>query len=174
MFELLVQLKSQDLDIQRSEALFEKERVVSKREHDHLKSQIGILRWVNLHTSGHCYCDRHLSYSASCTLEDKTAEVRLEQDRKATLERKVESDKQQFTEMREQCSCLQQKVSCLSKALRSIPELITAHRQSLSLLLPRIAGFERRLKFACERLRTLDGKSVILFTHCYINSNTVC
>ena len=44
MFELLVQLKSQDLDIQRSEALFEKERVVSKREHDHLKSQIGILR----------------------------------------------------------------------------------------------------------------------------------
>ena len=136
MFALLVQLKSQEINMRAVEDAFQRERAALVEGHGRLCRERDFLR---------------------CSVEDKAAQLQLEQERNCCL---VDSLKQQSAELadsRQQAVGLERVVCEVCTGLRGIPSLVDHHRSVLHQVQTRLLGYEQRLGFAARRLQTVEG-----------------
>ena len=136
MFALLVQLKSQEIDTRAVGDEFQRERAALVEEHVQLGRERDLLR---------------------CNVEDKAAQLEIEQERNCSLVNSLEQQAAELTASRHQVMGLERVVFEVRAFLGGIPSLVDHHRSILQQVQTRLVGYEQRLGFAARRLQTVEG-----------------
>ena len=135
-------MKSNELLEQEAKKRFAGEKADLLEEIDHLKHEKDLL---------------------TCSLEDRTAQLGIEQERVRSLESRASCLETQCTEVTRESEDLQEKLGSLSALVRRFPEALSQHREVLVHAQSRLVGYERRLDFAQKRIQTFHGKNVHLY-----------
>ena len=136
MFALLVQLKSQEINARVVGDEFQRERAALLEEHARLCRERDLLR---------------------CSVEDKTAQLELEQERNCSLADGFEQRSAELAASRQQAVGLERVACEVHACLKGIPSLVDHHRSALQQVQTRLVGYEQRLGFAARRLQTMEG-----------------
>jgi coiled-coil alpha-helical rod protein 1 len=135
VFALLVQMKSNELLQQESLRHFAHEKSDLTEKINHLQRDRDLLE---------------------CSLEDRTAQLGIEQERSKTLENRITGLVVQCSATAEKNQNLQGLLDSLSALIRQFPVVAGQHKEALSHLLARLVGYERRLDFAHKRIQTFQ------------------
>ena len=140
VFALLVQIKSNEFLQQESHRRFAHEKSDLTEKINHLRRDRDLLE---------------------CSLEDRTAQLGIEQERSKTLENRITDLVVQCSATAEKNQNLQGLLDSLSALIRQFPVVAGQHKEALSHLLARLVGYERRLDFAYKRIQTFQGVLVV-------------